>query len=146
MEATWPILGDKRYRPLPHWRHIQQKVWRRDREQKASGAAQSALYGAAFQIQAANTRAATNHVIQSTGAEITKAVQYAIWSHQPKGIERWRVMPMNIHDEIECVVADEPTLIESVKSTVLEAVESYRELVPLIKMEWKTHMRNWAGK
>ena len=129
------------------WRELKDiKVWRRDREQTASGAVQSALFGAAFQIQAANMRAAANHVIQSTGAEITKATQLEIWKLQPSGVNRWLVQPMNNHDEIEVVVADEPNLIEQVEKAIYEKVESYRPLVPLIGIEWKSGMKSWGEK
>jgi hypothetical protein len=138
-------------KPPAAWRElkdikIQRDTQNRDRFQTLGGAAQSALYGAAFQIQAANMRAAANHVIQSTGAEITKATQLAIWELQPSGINRWLVQPMNVHDEIECNVADDPALIERVKQTVLAKVETYRELVPLIGMEWKVGMQSWGEK
>jgi hypothetical protein len=125
---------------------VQRDVRNPERQQTAAGAVQSALFGAAFQIQAANVRAAKNHEIQSTGAEITKATQVDIWKLQPSGINKWLVQPMNIHDEIECVVKDDPALIEQVKQVVLAKVESYRPLVPLIGMEWKTNMESWGEK
>lgn len=120
------------------------KVWRRDREQTVGGAVQSSLYGAAFQIQAANMRAAANHVIQSTGAEITKATQLAIWQHQPTGINRWQVQPMNIHDEI--MVSLDPNLLEAVENSVRGIVKKYQPLVPLIDIDWKPDMNSWGEK
>jgi len=57
-------LGEK---PPDTWKKIKINVIRRDRVQTACGALQSALFGAAFALQAANMRAAGNHVIQSTG-------------------------------------------------------------------------------
>jgi len=144
------ILFELSNSPPKHWKDHKEKIQRDQRDfsrvQTISGATQSALYGAAFQLQAANMRAAANHVIQSTGAEICKATQLAIWELQPCGISPWLVMPMNIHDEIECVVKDDSTLVESVKQVVLDKVESYRPLVPLIGMEWKTNMANWGEK
>ncbi len=82
------------------WKDYTVKVVRRDREQTAAGAVASALYGAAFQMQAKNMRAANNHLIQSPGAEITKEVQRKIWDIQPQGAHPVVVAPMNIHDEI----------------------------------------------
>ncbi len=73
------------------------------RIQTAGGAVSSALYGAAFGIQAANMRAAANHEIQSPGGQITKAVQRRIWDLQPTGIHDLVVAPANVHDEIMCV-------------------------------------------
>jgi len=141
------VLFELANTPPKGWREFKDfKVWRRDREQTAGGAVQSALYGAAFQIQAANMRAAANHVIQSTGAEITKAVQFDIWKLQPPGINRWRVQPMNIHDEIEVVIDNDPNLVDSVQSVVMQRTESYRPLVPLIGIEWKNYMKSWGEK
>lgn len=131
-------------KPPISWRNVRVKVVRRDREQTASGAIQSALYGAAFGMQAGNTRAANNHKIQSAGATITKVVQRKIWDVQPCGIHRFRVIPMNIHDEIMC-----PTLPEykaEVAKIVKETVESFRPKVPLIKMDWVTNLGTWADK
>jgi DNA polymerase I-like protein with 3'-5' exonuclease and polymerase domains len=120
------------------------KVVRRDRPQYVQGAVQSALYAAAFGMQAANMRAAANHEIQSSGATITKAVQREIWELQPAGGHRWLVQPMNIHDEIMCVT--EPALVDRVADVVNRSVESFRPKVPLIKMEWKKSLASWADK
>lgn len=119
------------------------KVVRRDREQTASGALASSLYSAAFQLQAANMRAAANHVIQSTGAQITKGVQRQVWDIQPHGIHKWLVQPCNVHDEILCVA--DPAVRDKVAETVKASVESFRPKIPLIKMEWH-NMTTWADK
>ncbi len=126
------------------WRNLPGRILRRDREQTPAGAVSSALYGAAFQIQAANMRAANNHLIQSPGAEITKAVQKQIWDIQPHGVHELVVAPMNIHDEILCVT--NPDFVELVAETVQKAVESFRKYVPLIGMKWNLAMDNWAEK
>lgn len=56
---------------LGEWRKTDIKVMRRPgRIQTAGGAVSSALYGAAFGIQAANMRAAANHEIQSLGIRV----------------------------------------------------------------------------
>lgn len=130
--------------PPPSWLKIPIKVVRRDRLQTAAGACRSALYGAAFQIQASNMRAACNHRIQSTGAQITKSVQRKIWDVQPNGISDWIVLPLNIHDEIMAVVRE--GFEESVKEVVDAAVETYRPKVPLIEMDWQTNLKSWADK
>jgi len=120
------------------------KIYRRNREQTIKGATQSALYSTVFQLQARNMRAAANHVIQSTGAEITKEVQRRIWDVQPSGIHKWIVQPFNIHDEIMCVHIPEVT--DKIKSIVNQTVDAYKPLVPLIKMEWKTNLEDWSKK
>jgi len=104
----------------------------------------SALYGAAFQMQAANMRAAANHEIQSPGAQITKRVQRKIWDLQPVGVHDWLVALMNVHDEILCV--NHPTMPDTIADVVRMAVESFRSQVPLIGMEWYKCGTSWASK
>jgi hypothetical protein len=131
-------------RPPKSWRQCRIKVRRRDKEQFATGATASALYGAAFQIQAANMRAAANHEIQSPGAQITKNVQRRVWDLQPPGIHPFVVAPMNIHDELLTVT--KPEYVERVTEKVIEGVEAYRNRVPLIGMTWNESMDSWAEK
>jgi len=137
-------LFDLAENPLKEWKALPIKVVRRERIQTVSGAVQSALFAAAFAVQASNMRAAANHRIQSSGAQITKRVQCTIWEFQPSGVHEWEVQPMNIHDEIDCPMKSR--LIESVKQAVLECVETFRDKVPLIKMVWKTNLKSWADK
>jgi hypothetical protein len=139
-KALFDLASD----PPKDWVNLKINVIRRDRIQSASGAVRSALYGAAFQIQAANMRAAANHVIQSTGAQITKNVQRKIWDIQPHGVTPWQVMPINIHDEI--MVPTAPEKVDLVAQVVDQAVESYREKVPLIAIDWHKKLESWAGK
>lgn len=120
------------------------KVKRRDRIQAASGAVRSALFAAAFQIQAANMRAAANHEIQSTGADLTKELQVRLWSIQPVGVNNWFIEPMNIHDEIMAPAREE--VHDKVRETVDTFVEEYRELVPLLGISWKNGIDSWAAK
>lgn len=130
--------------PPKHWRDSKVKVVRRDRVQSASGAVMSALFGAAFAMQAANTRAAANHEIQSPGAQITKKAQRRIWDLQPAGVGKLLVIPFNCHDEIMCPTV--PHMVDHVAEVVTEVVESYREKVPMIGLTWFKKMANWAGK
>lgn len=130
--------------PPKAWAQLKIKVVRRDREQSASGAVRSALFGAAFALQAANMRAAANHVIQSSGAEKTKELQVRIWIIQPKGINRWRVQPANIHDEL--LAPTHPDYIEEEKKIVDDFIEETKSFIPLIAMEWKSHLTSWADK
>jgi hypothetical protein len=110
--------------------------------QNVPGATQSAVYGAAFQIQSAAMRAASNHEIQSSGAEITKAVERGIWDVQPWGVSDWRVAPLNIHDEILSVT--HPDYVDEVAEIVKNKVEYYRPTVPLIGMSWGKNLTSWA--
>lgn len=129
--------------PPKDWQQLKIKVKRRDREQNIGGAVQSALFGCAFQIQAGNMRAAANHEIQSSGAQITKAVQRKIWDVQPHGAHDWMVQPMNVHDAI--YTPTHPSVVEKVRGVVHETVESFREKVPLIEFEYKK-MKDWGSK
>jgi hypothetical protein len=137
-------LFDLARKPPKEWRDCKVKVVRRDKVQTAGGAVASALYGAAFQIQAANMRAAANHEIQSPGGQITKDVQRRIWNLQPAGIHELVVAPMNVHDEILCVTR--PDCVPQVTEQVRAGVEFYRPKVPLIGMTWNQEMASWAEK
>ena len=123
----------------------QAKEWvktqrRKGRDQTAGGALQSALYGCAFQIQAANMRAAGNHRIQSTGAQITKRLQRRIWDLQPTGVHPWAVSTMQVHDEVlVCRRSD-----VDVASVVEDVKTEFRGVVPLIAMTWGTGLKNWG--
>ena len=131
-------------RPPKEWQKVKVKVVRRDRLQTASGALQSALFACAFSIQAANMRAAANHVIQSSGAGICKKMQKSIWDLQPKGVNPWLVMTMNVHDEI--MVPCRPEMKSKVKEVVDNIINEYKELVPLLAIDWNSDMRTWADK
>lgn len=115
---------------------------RRDRQQTLAGAASSAIYGSAFQLQAANTRAANNHLIQSPGAMITKALQVALWKHQPQGVQEWYVAPMNIHDEV--MVVSKPELADALAEEARNLVELYRPKVPLLALDWEKYKPSWG--
>jgi DNA polymerase I-like protein with 3'-5' exonuclease and polymerase domains len=106
------------------------------------GATASSLYAAAFQIQAKNLRQSGNHVIQSTGAGITKNLQLAIWSIQPIGINDWKVCPYNVHDEI--MVSNNCPDIVHLK--VEESINEMKKVVPLLKMTWKETLQDWSKK
>lgn len=127
-----------------HWLKIDVKVKRRDRIQKAGNAAQSALYAAAFGIQGKCLRAAANHVIQSPGAHITKALQCSLWNLQPVGVNPWKIKLLNVHDEVNCCAVEE--LNPQIGNIVTETVEFYKKDVPLLEMTWKFNLQNWAEK
>ena len=138
------VLFDLAENPPKDWTNLKIVVRRRDRDQSATGALRSALFGAAFQIQASNMRAAANHEIQATGAGITKVVQRKIWDLQPSGVHEWYVMPMNVHDEI--LVPCKPELQDTIDTLVKQEVQKFVYLVPLISMDWKSNMKTWAEK
>lgn len=119
-------------------------VTRRDRVQTAGGAVRSALFAAAFALQAANMRAAGNHVIQSSGATLTKRLQCRIWGIQPHGIHTWCVVPFNVHDEL--MVPAKPEYVEQINTIVSDFITENRAKVPLLDISWHDDMASWAEK
>ena len=140
------VLFELAQDPPKGWKRIPMRVVRRSERgsQTVTGALMSSLFAAAFNIQSMNMRAAANHVIQSAGGTITKAVQRQIWNLQPAGIWEWRVQPMNVHDEIMCPCL--PDIMEQVEQVVIKAVEQFRPKVPLIGISWERKMKSWAEK
>lgn len=127
-----------------HWEAFQETVIRRDRPQKMFNALRTAIIAAAFQLQAAVERAALNHRIQSTGAVETKNLQADLWEEQPAGVHEWHIQPMNIHDEL--MAPSKPELCEKIEHRVEAFVQRTTKLIPLIKIDWKSNMKNWAEK
>jgi hypothetical protein len=128
-------------KPSENLRGLKVKVRRSEHKgvQTASGAVQSALYGAAFQLQAANMRAAGNHRIQATGAGITKACQVAVWLQQPVGCGVLKVQPMQVHDELLSPTKRDLT------DVVGPVVERYKSTVPLLKLGWRRALSSWGA-
>ncbi len=142
VKALYQLAQD----PPEHFKRFNHvKVKRRDRLQTPGGALMSALYGCLMQIQAAVVRAAGNHEIQSSGAQITKHLQVNLWELQPCGIGPWKIRLMQVHDEVPSATSD-PVIKELTKEVVSKLLESYRSRVPLIGMKWKVDQPNWAGK
>ena len=137
-------LFDLARRPPKEWRDCPIKVMRRDRVQTAGGAVSIALYGAAFGIQSASVRSAANHEIQSPGAQITKRLQRNIWDLQPAGVNDWVVAPMQVHDEV--IAVSTPDKVEPIDTIVKDTVESFRDKVPLIAIDWNKNVASWADK
>lgn len=137
-------LFDIAQSPPHHWKQVKQRVQRRDRMQTASGAAQSALYACAFGLQASNMRAAANHEIQSSGAQITKHLQCKVWEVQPVGIHPWEIVPMNIHDEVMC--PSKPEVQYEVKKKVDWIIDHYIDRIPFLGIDWATNLSSWADK
>lgn len=105
------------------------------------GAVQSALYAAAFNIQASNMRAACNHYIQSPGGEICKEFQRALWDEQPVGVSNFRIRVYNVHDEL-LSVTDGTVDTFAVRDKV---INYYRQYIPLLQWEW-AEMNSWGDK
>jgi hypothetical protein len=130
--------------PPKEWFKFKIKVVRRDREQTVAGAVRSALFGAAFAIQAGNMRAAANHVIQSSGAQITKQLQCKLWEIQPAGVHEWLVIPMNIHDEI--MNPCKPHVVPLIQPIIDAFITNLRTYVPLAGIDWSNNLKTWADK
>jgi len=138
------VLYGLAQKPPKEWKHVKLKVRRRERDQTVSGAAQSALFAAAFALQSANMRAAGNHVIQGTGAQLTKMLQCKLWEMQPHGIHDWEIMLLNIHDEV--MAPTNPERVEESKEIVKKFLEEHTPTIPLMKMEWDTDLKSWGEK
>jgi DNA polymerase I-like protein with 3'-5' exonuclease and polymerase domains len=133
--------------PPSHWASYDAgEVMRSSRKgpQTVDKAAVSALYGAVMSTQSSIFRAAVNHAIQGSGAQITKELQAKIWEMQPAGIEEWLVQPLQVHDEVLCV--SQPELAEAVKVKVDAYVEEVKERVPLTGMKWQYDLASWQEK
>lgn len=141
VKALFELSND----PPEEWQKLNIKIVRRqDRgAQKVCNALRSALLGAAFQVQAANMRAAGNHVIQGSGAYLCKALQREIWDIQPAGITNWVVLPMNIHDEV--ITPTRPEYVDKVCEIQKQFIEKHRDKVPLLAMGWG-RLKNWNDK
>lgn len=127
------------------WKELKVKVQRdnkdKSRTQTLAGAICSALYGACYSIQNKIIRASNNHVIQSTGREITMGLQAEIWDEQPQGIHEFRLTVMSIHDEI--AVVSRPEYVQVISDRVEKKVNEQCERVPLIALEWGRYLKNW---
>lgn len=131
--------------PPKRWKDIKIKVQRREgRIQTASGAVQSALYASAFGLQGSCMRAALNHEIQSSGAQITKKMQKNIWDIQPYGVHEFIVQPAQCHDE--CITPVKIGYEDQVHQAVQKTIDSYKDKVPLLKMEFKIGVPDWSSK
>ena len=158
------ILGFKRYftlewsvirglfslasQPPEEWKNLKGSIRRTNRVQTIPGACQSALYSAIFALQAHVFRAAANHEMQSPGAQITKQLQRKIWDLQPPGIGSWIVRPFNYHDEVLVCVAQSVSKPDEghCVGTVTELVAHLRQQIQLLKIAWKSHLKNWGEK
>lgn len=137
-------LFDLAEKPPPYIKDMKVKIVRRDREQTVGGAVRSALFAAAFAIQAANMRAAGNHTIQSSGAQLTKKLECRLWQIQPAGVTDWQIVPMNIHDEVMAPMRERH--LRPAASLVDKFITEHKEYVPLIGMDWKDNFASWADK
>jgi DNA polymerase I-like protein with 3'-5' exonuclease and polymerase domains len=131
--------------PPKSWLDVKVKVQRREgRIQTAGNAVRSALFAAAFGIQGKCLRAATNHMIQSPGADITKHLEAELWTLQPVGVAPMKIKLLNIHDEVNSCMT--PDVKDAAKAIVKKIVDHYRQHVPLIAMTWKEDLKSWAEK
>lgn len=104
----------------------------------------SALFGFMFSLQNSMIRTAMNHQIQSTGGQLTKELQVRLWDLQPEGYNNWVVRELNIHDEVMTVCNNQETA-EKTKVIVRDFIEEYRELIPLLGMNW-ANINGWCEK
>jgi hypothetical protein len=143
----WQIckgLYDLAQNPPPEWKKVPDRLVRSNRMQSAGGAAQSALYGAAFGLQGSNLRAGANHKIQGSGAQITKRVQRRVWDLQPCGFHPFRLTTLQVHDELLTPHAAGMTTL--IRLRIQETVAEFKPAVPLIRIDWLEVGNSWADK
>lgn len=140
------IIFNLAERPPKEWLKINEYCIRKEHRgrQKIGGAVMSALFSTACTIQAQVMRAALNHIIQSTGSTITKLLQIALWQLQPVGVHEWLIMPYQVHDEV--MTPAKKGMEQQIEQIVTDFVQKHRGSVPLLKMDWKSKMKNWAEK
>ena len=127
------------------WKDIEIKVERTEgKRQSMVGAICSALYGAAFSLQNKVIRASRNHVIQSTGRELTVGMQAHVWDLQPQGINPFLLTLMSIHDELAVVSGESE--VAAIQSAIEDKVQEQCKTVPLTSIEWFTGNKSWAEK
>lgn len=97
----------------------------------------SARLGAVLNIQRAVFRAAGNHIVQSSGADLTKRLMADVWNDH-------RVPVMNIHDEILIPEGFEEK-IEGVQETLKVFLKKYQTLIPTLSMSLEK-MGLWSEK
>ena len=59
-------------------------------------------------------------------------------------MNEFKVCLAQVHDEIFCVTKPEDS--DEVGATVRAGVESFRDRVPLIGMDWHQRVKNWGEK
>lgn len=138
------VLFELAESPPKEWQAINFKVIRRDREQTACGALRSALFGGAFGLQGSNVRAAGNHRIQSSGAQMTKNLQRKFWDVQPCGVHEFELLTAQVHDEI--LITCKPELQCVFSSIKDEYIRSHRSEVPLLDIDWGENLKDWSEK
>ena len=131
--------------PPKQWQDIKTKVQRRHEgaSQTVCGATRSAIFAAAFAVQAAAMRSAGNHEIQNLSGTINKILEKNLWDLQPSGYNDFQIMVMNVHDEV--MAPCKPELVAKTKEVQEATLEEYRSLVPLMSMKW-SELETWASK
>lgn len=127
-KRLYDYLDEIKY--LPSYPEL--RVARKDRAQTLQEALKSALWSGIKRIEGHAKRALANHEIQSTGAEITKDVQYALIHHV------WAML--QVHDEFNT------TSDCDLSATVQSVVHRLRDIVPLLSITWKHGMASWKEK
>lgn len=97
----------------------------------------SARFGATMGIQQAVYRMGGNHIVQSTGADLTKRFMATLW-------KKYKIPMMNIHDEI-IVPGGYEHLYNDIQATIKELLAEYKSLIPTLNMDWN-QMAKWSDK
>lgn len=114
------------------------------RLQSYTGAIKTALFAAAFNIQAKNMRAAVNHIVQGAGAHMTKRFQAMLNEIQPPGVHPYYIRLLQVHDELMAVCLNEE-IAEETRLVRDQFIRTYREYVELLDWEWD-YLDDWSDK
>lgn len=109
------------------------RVSRKDKMQTLHEALKSALYSGIKRIEGHIKRALANHEIQSTGARVTKDVQYDL---TPISLAL-----LQVHDELNEIGGG-----NAAADAVCASVNRLRSIVPLLSITWKRNLSSWKEK
>lgn len=142
IKSLWDILQD----PPASWKENDFMVLRKEAKglQTIGNAMSSAIYAFMFSLQSGMVRAGLNHKIQSTGAQITKALQVELWGLQPVGYHPWKICMMNVHDEIGTTCQNDAVASKAI-DIVNNFISKYKPKIPMLGMNFGI-VKSWADK
>jgi hypothetical protein len=119
--------------------HEGKKLTRREEKgpQTYQRATMSALLGAALTIQKSVARTATNSVVQSTGAQLTKRLMSRLWNV-------FGVPMLNVHDEV-IVGHHKNSDYEKINKVVQDWITDWQKMFPYLGMKF-SKLNNWSER
>ena len=106
--------------------------------QTVQNTVRSALLGAALTIQSSVARVATNSIVQSTGAQLTKRLKAFLW-------KKHGIPMLNVHDEI-IVPQDHPNADPvAISKSVQEWIQKWKPMFRYLDMDFRA-IKNWSER